>query len=339
MKEQKKPLFSIITPVYKSETFLRKCLDSMLSQSFKDWEAILIDDGSPDNSGAICDEYAQMDSRFKVIHKCNSGVSDTRNKGLDIAKGEFIVFVDSDDWIGPDYLAAFAKHQVYDMILTGYHRFGAVNSFGFGTEEVEYKTMPEFVQAWKDLFDAKQRSISGLTFICGKALRTRIIQSANLRFDSKMKYGEDACFVYEFMILANNAIVIKGNEYHYFTPQTPHSNYLSLEQYQHHCRYFCDVINRIGDKYGIYAELAAEANCIGAFNKYWASYDAMKLSQVKKASNDFLKYNEFDILPLIKKNKGEKSVKNIQFLMSHPVINYCYRKSINIVKYINRKFK
>lgn len=333
------PLFSIIIPVYKCEPFLRRCLDSVLSQTSKDWEAILIDDGSPDNSGAICDEYAKRDSRFKVIHKSNSGVSDTRNKGLDVSNGEFIVFIDSDDWIGPNYLASFAAHQEYDLILTGYHRFGAVDSYNYGKEEKAFDNMKDFVTAWKDLFDKTQRSISGLTFPWGKAMRASIIHDAHLRFDSEMKYGEDACFVYEFILIARNAIVIKGNEYHYYTPATPHSNYLSLEGYQHHCHYFCDVIKRIGDKYGIYARLAADANCVGAFNRYWASYDAMSLSQVKDASSDFLMINQFDIFPLIEKIEGKRKVKTIKLLMKHPVLNYYYRKNSNSIKNTVRKIR
>lgn len=333
------PFFSIIIPVYKCEPFLGRCLDSVLSQSFEDWEAILIDDGSPDNSGRICDEYAERDSRFKVIHKPNSGVSDTRNKGLDVAKGEFIVFIDSDDWIGPNYLASFAAHRKYDLILTGYHRFGAVDSYNYGKEEKAFDDMKDFVTAWKDLFDKTHRSISGLTFPWGKAMRSSLIRDAHLRFDSEMKYGEDACFVYEYMILARNAIVIKGNEYHYYTPSTPHSNYLSFEGYQHHCHYFCDVIKRIGDKYGIYALLAADANCVGAFNRYWASYDAMSLSQVKDASSDFLMNNQFDIFPLIEKIEGKRKVKTIKLLMKHPVFNYYYRKNTNLIKNTVRKVR
>lgn len=333
------PIFSVIIPVYKCEPFLKRCLESILSQSFEDWEAILIDDGSPDNSGKICDEYAARDSRFKVIHKPNSGVSDTRNKGLDVSNGEFIVFIDSDDWIGPNYLASFAAHLEYDLILSGYHRFGAVDSYNYGKEEKAFDDMKDFVTAWKDLFDKTQRSISGLTFPWGKAMRASIIHDAHLRFDSEMKYGEDACFVYEYMILARNAIVIKGNEYHYYTPNIPHSNFLSLEGYQHHCHYFCDVIKRIEDKYGFYAQLAADANCVGAFNRYWASYDAMSLSQVEIASSVFLKHNQFNIFPLIEKIEGEKKAKSIRFLMIHPVLNYCYRKCTKIVKNIVRKLK
>ena len=93
------PKVSVIVPVYKVESYLRKCVDSILGQSFSDFEVILVDDGSPDNCGAICDDYATRDQRVKVIHKINGGLSDARNVGLDAAIGQYICFVDSDDWI------------------------------------------------------------------------------------------------------------------------------------------------------------------------------------------------------------------------------------------------
>ena len=88
---------SVIIPVYKVANTLCRCVDSIISQSFSDWELILVDDGSPDSCGAICDEYAEKDSRIKVIHKDNGGLSDARNAGLKIAEGEYVTFVDSDD--------------------------------------------------------------------------------------------------------------------------------------------------------------------------------------------------------------------------------------------------
>lgn len=97
-----KPEISIIVPVYKVEAYLKKCIDSILSQTFKDLEIILVDDGSPDECGKICDEYAEKDSRIRVIHKENGGLSSARNAGLDIAAGKYVGFVDSDDWIEPD---------------------------------------------------------------------------------------------------------------------------------------------------------------------------------------------------------------------------------------------
>ena len=98
------PSVSVIVPVYKVEDYLERCLDSILSQTFSDFELILVDDGSPDRCGIICDEYKEKDPRIKVIHKENGGLSDARNKGIDIAQGEYLSFVDSDDWIHPQYL-------------------------------------------------------------------------------------------------------------------------------------------------------------------------------------------------------------------------------------------
>ena len=125
MIKKNNPLVTIIIPVYNVEKFLPQCLDSILSQTFTDWECILIDDGSPDNSGAICDEYAQQDSRFRVIHQENKGVSAARNAGLDVAKGEWIAFVDSDDWVERDtYQRAFdtiVKHEA-DLVCFNINR-------------------------------------------------------------------------------------------------------------------------------------------------------------------------------------------------------------------------
>ena len=89
---------SVITPVYKVENYLRKCVDSILNQTFKDFELIIVDDGSPDSCGSIADEYAQKDERVSVIHKQNGGAPSARNRGIDIAKGEWLYFPDSDDW-------------------------------------------------------------------------------------------------------------------------------------------------------------------------------------------------------------------------------------------------
>ena len=99
---QEKALISIIIPVYKVEIYLEKCIQSVINQTYENLQIILVDDGSPDNCGKICDEYAKKDHRIEVIHKSNGGLSDARNKGLEIAKGEYIGFVDSDDYIEAD---------------------------------------------------------------------------------------------------------------------------------------------------------------------------------------------------------------------------------------------
>ena len=99
-------MISIIVPVYKTEKFLRQCLDSILQQTFNDWEMWIVDDGSPDNSPAICDEYAAKDKRIKVIHQNNQGIAMARNSAIKQCNGDMVFFVDSDDWIEPDTLAS-----------------------------------------------------------------------------------------------------------------------------------------------------------------------------------------------------------------------------------------
>ena len=119
------PMISIIIPVYNTQQYLPRCIDSILSQSFTDFELLLIDDGSTDGSGKICDAYAEKDNRIRVFHKENGGVSSARNLGLNEAQGEWICFVDSDDELLPDGLQIMADgiSNEVDMIMAGYYEF------------------------------------------------------------------------------------------------------------------------------------------------------------------------------------------------------------------------
>lgn len=124
-----RPEISVIVPVYKVEKYLHRCVDSILNQTFRDFELILVDDGSPDNCGAICDEYAEKDNRIRVIHKKNGGVSSARNAGIDWAftnsKSRWLTFVDSDDWVHPQYfdlLMLAAKTCDKDIAVTGFQQ-------------------------------------------------------------------------------------------------------------------------------------------------------------------------------------------------------------------------
>ena len=100
---------SIIVPVYKVEPYLRRCVDSILDQTFTDFELILVDDGSPDNCPAICDEYAEQDDRVKVVHKANGGLSSARNAGMAVANGKYYLFCDSDDYVSPYWCETLHK--------------------------------------------------------------------------------------------------------------------------------------------------------------------------------------------------------------------------------------
>ena len=118
------PVVSIIIPIYNVEPYLRCCLNSILAQTFQSWEAVLVDDGSKDNCGKICDEYAAMDSRFRVIHKENGGLTSARNAGLAMAFGEWVMPLDGDDWIEPDMLEkmyAVAEKSQADIVYCDFY--------------------------------------------------------------------------------------------------------------------------------------------------------------------------------------------------------------------------
>lgn len=126
--ENMQPLISIIVPIYKVEPYLRKCIDSILNQTHKNLEVILVDDGSPDNCGTICDEYAAQDNRVRVIHKANGGLSSARNAGLDVMTGAYVGFVDSDDWIEPN---------MYQKLLELMEQYDAQMAIGGVADEMQ----------------------------------------------------------------------------------------------------------------------------------------------------------------------------------------------------------
>ena len=103
------PVISIIVAVYKAESCLRRCVDSLLAQTFQDYEILLVDDGSPDRSGEICDEYARKDNRVRVFHKENGGVASARQCGMNNARGEYVIHADPDDWVEPNMLGTIRK--------------------------------------------------------------------------------------------------------------------------------------------------------------------------------------------------------------------------------------
>lgn len=125
-----KPVLSIIVPVYNMEDTLDKCVQSIVSQSFRDWEMILVDDGSPDDSGTMCDEWAKKEPRISVIHKENGGLSDARNAGLDMTKGEYVTFVDSDDYI---------NEGTYDNVMTVLTKYSDVDIMEYSMESIGYE--------------------------------------------------------------------------------------------------------------------------------------------------------------------------------------------------------
>lgn len=206
------PKVSIIVPVYKVEKYLSQCVDSILDQTFTDWECILVDDGSPDESGAVCDKYAHKDTRIKVIHKPNGGVSSARNVGLSTAQGEYIYFIDSDDYVEREALElslSKAQQSEADLIVHGlvndyiYNHSSSVVKY-VSLPEKDYSTILEMADRWGLLKGPYN-----------KLFRKSIIKDNAIRFDESISYGEDSKFTFEYLAHCHSIAFVPRHLYHY----------------------------------------------------------------------------------------------------------------------------
>ena len=203
------PQISIIVPVYNTARYISRCIDSILAQSFTDFELILVNDGSIDNSGIICDEYAQKDNRITVIHKENSGTSSARNCGLETASGKYITFIDSDDCILPNYLADICYD--YDLVICGVETIGNEKVIDFSNREGVLSNKSE-IGNW---FIADCNMLY-LTAIWSKLFRRDIITDNQLKFDTMLVRGEDTIFVYNYLCHCKNIKLVQSASYHYY---------------------------------------------------------------------------------------------------------------------------
>lgn len=185
-------MVSVIIPVYNSERYLREALESVQSQTYQNIEIITIDDGSTDGSGSILHEAAKKDPRILLIEKCNSGVSDSRNRGIDAAHGQYICFVDSDDIIEPDYIERMiytALDNNAEMVVCGY---SLMDKRGKKREiDIKYKSgnIAGQTGAFRELLD------SGLAYSsCNKLIQRSILEKYNIRFSSGATFDEDMFF-------------------------------------------------------------------------------------------------------------------------------------------------
>ena len=203
-------LISVIVPVYNVEKYLDRCVESIVSQTYKNLEIILIDDGSPDNCPQMCDDWAKKDSRIKVIHKENGGVSSARNCGLDEAKGEYISFVDSDDVIHSQFYEIMAKNiGDADIIYCEYKNF---------TNEISFDEADNFeieVNKRNDVFLNPKFSFY---IVWNKLIKKNLLN--NLRFDTELKNAEDTWFAFKLLSNCNKVVYIKTPLYGYLIRST-----------------------------------------------------------------------------------------------------------------------
>ncbi len=205
------PKVSAIVPVYNVEKYLNRCVDSILNQTFTDFELILVDDGSPDNSGKICDEYAEKDSRVKVIHKENGGVSVARNLGIETSVGEYITFIDSDDWIEAQmFEQLYNAAENCDIIFCGFSSIGFRNTIVYDLEDIKADN-----RALADLYVNSSKIKPCFPTVWAKFYRAEIIKSNNLFFDSDIPSGEDTIFNIIACRYCQKAAFVEASLYNY----------------------------------------------------------------------------------------------------------------------------
>lgn len=195
---------SIIVPVYNVEKYLHCCVDSILAQTFKDIEVLLVDDGSTDGSGAICDDYALKDSRVRAFHKENGGVSSARNTGLEEAIGKWIMFVDSDDKVSPMICERLLLHAVegcMPLCLCYEWKNNEVNLISVGLDKGNYP-----IERFNDMCAYGP---------CARFYEKELVDRVDLRFSERFTYAEDAIFNYEYYELIDRFIIIDEPLYYY----------------------------------------------------------------------------------------------------------------------------
>lgn len=282
-------VFSIIVPVYNVEQYLPRCIESILNQSIKEFELILVNDGSTDESGNICDLYADKDDRIVVVHKENGGVSSARNYGLDIAKNEYIVFVDSDDYIYKDYLKKLYNPNV-DMVLCNI-KYDQNNNKDY------YILNNNICGEFNINGEIIDKIIESRYFCCvySKMFRRSIIKKYNIKFNEDISLGEDTMFVVDYLINSYKLEVRDDVIYNYITYKN------TLSSFKEDNFYYLEICdNYIEKKLSTVYEIQ---NSMPFKKRKWSKYEyiifqtlrtsSMKLGQKRKLLNKVFKNKNY----------------------------------------------
>lgn len=326
------PLISVIIPVYKVEQYLPRCVESILEQTFQNWELLLIDDGSPDCSGLICEEYAKKDSRIRVFHKENGGVSSARNLGIDNATGEWITFIDSDDYIQPGFLEG-----LYAPITEGEY----VDFVHGGCVNVKNEEIVSVNQSY-DLYVGVDKNIlfqklRGLTV--SKLFRLENVKlwsdGQPLRFDEKMKIAEDLAFTLDYALYVKRYALVPEKGYCYRIDNMQSATKSNkVEKYDTALHSFQHLYNSI-TTFIIKCNVSTEiANIRLTHLAYQLQNVCLSLYHNKHSRTDRIKHLKSDLIEeyLLLLNKG-KGVKSKLFLLVAKKQIYLFDFIVSLILY------
>ena len=289
---------SVIVAVYNVEQYIEKAIDSILSQTYKYLEIILVDDGSTDNSGKICDEYAKKDSRIVVVHQENGGVAEAYNKGLETSTGDYIGFVDPDDYIEKEMfedLYSIAQREKVDIVNCGFYSHIGVKVYelnNYGIEpnvRVDREQIREFLSEYK---------VKGVNLVVTKLIKRNIITDYNIRVVPKLNIQEDTIFCLQIMLKAESMYFTDKSYYHYIIRE----NSLTTKKYRkdiykHYNKAFL-LIKQIYDEEGI------------------KGYEHELLVRFAHYALVILKREKYHKIPFFKRNKVLKDIGETELFQS-----------------------
>lgn len=207
------PLVSVIVPVYNSESILEKCIYSVVNQTWKNLEIIIINDGSKDGSADICDRLIQIDERIHVIHQTNSGVSYARNIGVECARGEYIIFLDSDDVLPENSISVRVSNiGEAGMLVAGYQVIDYKSKEKCYETKIKNATCTQF-EMLKRMFGNQEGDYQG--YLWNKIFRTDIIKKYGIKFNNKIYYNEDRLFIVQYLKVIEQIRIVDDVVYHY----------------------------------------------------------------------------------------------------------------------------
>lgn len=226
-RREHNPSVSIIVPVYNSEATLHRCVNSILNQTFGDYELLLVDDGSLDASGRICDDYAAQDNRIRVFHKTNGGVSSARNYGLDNARGKWIAFCDSDDFVYTEWLDDFRvlENERYDLLCQGIR----IENISGEIRDIGVDSKSNYSAGLISLIDKlNEQGVFG--YPVTKLFKRKLIENSgcSLRFNTNYDLMEDEDFICRYLQRCRTAVYTEGIGYHYYLPSSDKHKLYSL---------------------------------------------------------------------------------------------------------------
>lgn len=321
MKEIK---ISIVIPVYNASKYLSKCLDSVINQSYSNIEIVLVDDGSRDNSGNICDEYSNKDKRIKVIHKENGGVSYTRNTGIKKATGDYITFVDSDDLVHSDYVRKLVENVDSDTLSVCQieNFYDKVNySNDLSDEKLEFQTK-NFIELCR---------LTLLNTPCCKLFNLDILRKNKIMFDTKLSLGEDLLFNLDYLKYVGKIVVTNNKLYFY---RRSDSNTLSTAYNPN----MASIQTLLFDRYTDFFEGRIDDDKRCLFDSYRLSTITIVIeNEFKNKDVSFIK-RYFNVQKLLRSDKLRKRILTIRY-PKKKFINFLIRHRLILTYKIVNKIK